>query len=234
MLGMEYCRAMLYSRDHELQINDKALFAKICNADCTFDTLEPFVVAINSSEIYMADSIDLYYNINKILKVIEKYQSGQVDKKFLSYWVSAYQWILRESFDPMYQSDLISDHDDRITLKEYLFNILSDMLDSLKFFDKDEVAEYFDFEKFKSDLKCLDTVIKDEMRGRIKAVFAPHGDYHSEVALLVSNDTDKYFVKMFGYLNFEDFKIEFRKVSYATLSNSEKRLRKQGYKDLAE
>ena len=157
-----------------------------------------------------------------------------MDKKFLSYWVSAYQWILSESFDPMYQSDLISDHDDRITLKHYLFNILSDMLDSLKFFDKDEVAEYFDFEKFKSDLKCLDTVIKDEKRGRIKVVFAPHKSYYSEVVLLAINDKDKYFVKMFGYLNFDDFKIEFKRVTYATLCNSEKQLRKQGYKDLYE
>lgn len=105
---------------------EKKLFEKICEAKCSIKELEDFVRNIDEKDFDLDNPFEKYYDLDRIIAVIEKYQNGLINAKYLANWMNAYNWIMMGGFK-------IDDDDNHINLKELLIWLICDWLDSLSF-----------------------------------------------------------------------------------------------------
>lgn len=218
------------SEYRDLDFNDERILSKICNMDCSFETLEAFVIAV-SNKIDKYNDFDKYYDVNKIITVIEKYQNGQIDEKYLAYWTNAYNWILQDSF--VTEDDKMGFvYVKTISLKEFIWWILSEILDSISFYDED-ISEYYNFNDIKKEIKQLDKLIKDNEKGQCKASFAIlNSEDNNKIVVLIINEVEEYYAKLYGYLDYNNLFTEFNKITHSAFFCKVSRLKKKGYKEL--
>ena len=57
---------------------NKELFEKICSVSCSFEELESFVSGIDKREFDLDSPFEKYYNVDKIISAIGKYQSKEI------------------------------------------------------------------------------------------------------------------------------------------------------------
>lgn len=200
---------------------NRHLFAKICDVSCSFNELEEFVIDIDKKEFDLQNPFEKYYSVDKIILAIEKYQANEIDAKFLAYWMNAYNWIIMGGFK-------IEKKDESISLKEFLIWTISDWLDSLSFFNVDN--DWYNLEDYKNAYKVFDLVLQDI--NHCKAVFADYGDNEGDAVVLIRNDNSKYYIKVYGELDYNNEMISFEKVEYAYLDNQAKQLLNLGYQEL--
>ncbi len=207
---------------------DKALFKKICDVSCEWGELEKFVTNIDKKEFDLDNAFKKYYNVEKIVCAIEKYQAKKIDAKFLAYWSTAYNWIIMSGFS-------IDNGDKSVSLKELMIYEISDWIDGLSFFDDSE--DLYNLEEFKTTFKVLDSVLQDI--DNCKAIFAIDEDedddydyYVHDVEILIKNDDAKYFIKVYSDCIYPDDNVLFPQVSLKELDNQATKLLKQGYREL--
>ena len=210
---------------------NKDLFDKICNVNCSFEELEQFVVEMHKKEFDLDNPFEKYYSVDRVISAIEKYQSKQVGAKYLAYWMSAYDWIIMGGFKIGYAENGIS-------LKEFVIWEIADWLDGLSFFEDSD--DWFDLEKYKTVFKVLSRVFEDI--DDCEAVFAQTGsdgeEYDEEdddddcVVVLAVNNVQKYYIKIYGQLNFTDIKTNFSQIDFAELNRKAENLQKNGHTEL--
>ena len=173
---------------------DKELFGKIISASCTFEELEAFVINIDKKEFDIDNAFEKYYDAERILYAIRRYEKKEISDKYLAHWMNAYNWIIMAGFRTQQENK-------EIVFKDWLVWEISDWLDSLSFFDDSE--DYITLEDYKNSFLIMDKIYKsiDEW----KCVFAhtdEFGDNEDDVVLLAVNNKTKEFVKIYGNLDY--------------------------------
>lgn len=199
---------------------NKELFDKICRVECTFAELKKFVCA-NEEREYDLDNPLKYFKAEIAIAAIEKYQAGEIDDQYLSYWSNAYMKIIMAGYN-LYVKD-------GINLKTVLMEEITDLLDSLTFFTDSE-AEYYDFESFKQSFVRLDRIVSD--MDDCSAVFAYSNQQQNSAVILITNDTARYFFKTALLIYDDDWFFKFEQVDLKVLNARQKQLRNEGYINL--
>ena len=132
---------------------DKELFGKIISVSCTFEELEAFVINIDKKEFDLENAFEKYYDAERILYAIRRYEKKEISDKYLAHWMNAYNWIIMAGFRTQQENK-------EIVFKDWLVWEISDWLDSLSFFDDSE--DYITLEDYKNWLCHNKWLIFDE------------------------------------------------------------------------
>ena len=203
---------------------DKELFNKIINVSCTFEELEAFVIDIVKKEFDLENAFDKYYSVETILKAIRRYENKEIDDRYLSYWMNAYDWIIMAGFK-------MESENKEIYFKDWLVWEISNLLDSLSFFDNTE--DWYNLEDYTTCFKILDKIYKN--LNDWKCLFAhtdEWGDNEDDVVLLITNHKTKEFVKTYGNLDYLNEDVRIQKIELAELERQIENLNAQGFKKL--
>ena len=79
----------------------KELLKKICDISCSSNELDEFVSQINKNEYDSDNPFEKYYDVDRLIVAIDKYNSKEIDAKFLAHWMNAYNWIVMGGFKRM-------------------------------------------------------------------------------------------------------------------------------------
>lgn len=209
---------------------NKQLFEKICNVTCSFEELESFVIKIDKKEFDLEQPFEKYYDLDKILLAIKRYEDKEISDRYLAYWMNAYDWIVSGGFKVESKENVIS-------FKKWLQWEISEWLDSLSFFDDSE--DFYNLDKYKNVFTVLDKVYRtcDEW----EIVFAHTEEFYDaevdeeglkDVVVLASNSKMKEFVKIYGELDYYTYKVQFARVELDALEKEVSRLKEEGYEEL--
>ena len=200
---------------------NKALFEKICNVSCSPEELNGFITGIDTKEFDSDKPFEKYYRVGTLLSAIEKYQAKEIDADFLACWMVAYNWIIMGGFR-------IEESNKNFSLREFLIWELSDWIDGLSFFEDED--DWYDLNEYKTTFKVLDCVLRDI--DKCKAVFAQHGYKDDDVVVLITNEGSKYFIKVYGELDFNNLNIGFEKIEFSDLQQKAQSLLDSNYTEL--
>lgn len=203
---------------------NKKLFEKICSVTCSFEELESFVSPTDKNEFDLEKPFEKYYRLERIFFAIRRYQSKQINDRFLAYWMCAYNWIIMARFK-------IDPNDNSITFKEWLEWEMSDWLDSLSFFDDSD--DWYNLEEYKNTFAILDKIYRNSNDwDRVFAHTDEWGDNDDDVVVLAYHKKNKEFVKMYAQLDYCHLNVKFQRVELDELENRMEKLRKIGYQEL--
>lgn len=203
---------------------NKDLYNKIINANCSFEELESFVSGIDKKEFDLDNAIEKYYDVEKILYAINRYENKEVDDKYLAYWMNAYNWIIMAGFK-------IESKNNEISFLDWVVWEISDWLDSLSFFDDSD--DWFNLDDYKNSFKIIDGIYKNI--NEWDCVFAhtdEWGGNDDDVVLLVVNDKTKELVKIYASLDYLNEKVDFPRIEEDELEKKIKQLKKVGYQEI--
>ena len=202
---------------------NKKLFEKICNLTCSFEELRSFVIKIDKKKFDLDNPFEKYFDVQKILFAIKRYENKEIDDRYLSYWMSAYNWIIMGGFK--------IDTDNTITFKEWLEWEICDWLDSLSFFD--DFDDWYNLEDYKKSFAVLDKIYQNYNDwDRVFAHTDEWGDNDDDVVVLAYHKTGKEFVKIYGELDYLSLDVKFPRVELDKLEKEIERLKSNGYKEL--
>jgi len=213
-----------YKNERGLFMYNKDLYNKIINASCSFEELEFFVSDIDKKELDLDNAFEKYYDVNKILYVINRYENKEVGDKYLTYWMNAYNWIIMAGFK-------IESKNNEISFRDWVVWKISDWLDGLSFFDDSD--DWVSLEDYKSSFKVIDGIYKNI--NEWDCVFAhtdERGGYDDAVVFLVVNDKTKELVKIYGNLDYLNAKVDFSRIEEDELEEKIEQLKKVGYQEL--
>lgn len=77
---------------------NKEFFEKVVNVDCSFKELKTFCANIDKEKYDTDNAFEKYYNVESILKAINRYKNGEVSDIYLACWANAYGWIIMAGF----------------------------------------------------------------------------------------------------------------------------------------
>ena len=203
---------------------NKELFDKIINATCMFEELEAFVIDIDKKKFDLDKAFEKYYNLERILYAIRRYENNEIDDRYLSYWMNAYNWIIMAGFKIESENNEISFHD-------WVVWEISDWLDSLSFFDDSD--DWFNLEDYKNSFIIIDKIYKNI--NDWKCFFAhtdEWGDNEDDEVLLAINHNTKEFVKMYGNLDYLNEVVNIDRIELEEVEKEIERLIKQGFVEL--
>ena len=203
---------------------NKDLYNEIINASCSFEELEFFVSDIDKKEFDLNNAFEKYYDVEKILYAINRYENKEVDDKYLAYWMNAYNWIIMAGFK-------IESKNNEIAFLDWVMWEISDWLDSLSFFDDSD--DWFNLDDYKNSFKIIDGIYKNI--NEWDCVFAhtdEWGGNDDDVVLLVVKDKTKELVKIYASLDYLNEKVDFPRIEEDELEKKIKQLKKVGYQEL--
>lgn len=205
---------------------DKELIERICNLTCSKEDVCRDQTTINYDSEY---PFRKYYDVNIIIKAINKYISKEWDDQTLAGWCCIYNWILSGGFSNDVKEDLNP-------LEQYLFDDLSWELDGLSFFDEETY-----FEESKDEIYEIIESFKNwdhiwQTRDSWKGVYAPIGVFdltNGNQYVLLVNETLKEYMILFseGHLsnNYKHQNDYLRYTSRNKFVKLEKYLKNNGY-----
>ena len=203
---------------------NKELFDKIINVTCTFKELETFVIDIDEKEFDLENAFEKYYNVEIILNAICRYENKEIDDKYLSYWMNAYNWIIMAGFK-------IESKSKEIAFQDWVVWEISDWLDSLSFFDDSD--DWFNLEDYKNSFVIIDKIYKNINDWKCLFVHTDKcGDNEDDVFFLVVNYKTKEFVKMYGDLDYLNEVVKIDRIEFEEVKKEIARLKKQGFTEL--
>ena len=203
---------------------NKDLYNKIINASCSFEELELFISDIDKKEFDLDNAFEKYYDVEKILYAINRYENKEVDDKYLAYWMNAYNWIIMAGFK-------IESKNNEISFLDWVVWEISDWLDSLSFFDDSD--DWFNLDDYKNSFKIIDGICKNI--NEWDCVFAhtdEWGGNDDDVVLLVVNDKTKELVKIYASLDYLNERVDFPRIEEDEFEKKIKQLKKVGYQEL--
>ena len=203
---------------------DKDLYNKILSVSCSFEELENFVIDINKKEFDLDNAFEKYYDVEKILYAIRRYEIGEVSDKYLAYWTNAYNWIIMAGFK-------LKKEETEITFQEFLEDLITDWLDSLSFFDDSD--DWYNLDDYKNTYIALDKVYKNiNDWERIFAHTDEFGDNDDDVVVLAYNNKTKEFVKLYHELDYLNYKVNIERVELDRLKKEIRQLKKRGFEEM--
>ena len=203
---------------------NKDLYNKIINASCSFEELELFISDIGKKEFDLDNAFEKYYDVEKILYAINRYENKEVDDKYLAYWMNAYNWIIMAGFK-------IESKNNEISFLDWVVWEISDWLDSLSFFDDSD--DWFNLDDYKNSFKIIDGIYKNI--NEWDCVFAhtdEWGGNDDDVVLLVVNDKTKELVKIYASSDYLNERVDFPRIEEDEFEKKIKQLKKVGYQEL--
>ena len=203
---------------------NKDLYNKIINASCSFEELELFISDIDKKEFDLDNAFEKYYDLERIIYAINRYENKEVDDKYLAYWMNAYNWIIMAGFK-------IESKNNEISFLDWVVWEISDWLDSLSFFDDSD--DWFNLGDYKNSFRIIDEIYKNI--NDWKCVFAhtdEWGDNDEDVVLLVVNDKTKELVKIYASLDYLNERVDFPRIEEDEFEKKIKQLKKVGYQEL--
>ena len=135
---------------------NKELLTKVFDVSCSLEELREVVSMGNSHELAIDDAFDGLYSLERILKAIKRYEDKEVDDKYLACWANAYDWICLAGFKYKDFSN--------VSIEEVLIYKITNLLDSLSFFDDEE--GYYDLDMYKTEFTTLDYLYKSRAEWR--------------------------------------------------------------------
>ena len=205
-------------------MHNKELYGKIINVSCSFEELESFVSDISKKEFDIDNSFEKYYDLERILFAISRYEKKEINDKYLAYWMCAYNWIIMAGFRA-------GNENVGITFQEWVLWEISDWLDSLSFFDDSD--DWFNLDDYKNSFRIIDEIYKN--LNDWECIFAhtdEWGDNDDDVVLLTINNKAKKFVKIYASLDYLNEKVDFPRIEEDELGKKIKQLKKVGYREL--
>ena len=205
-------------------MHNKELYGKIINVSCSFEELESFVSDISKKEFDIDNSFEKYYDLERILFAISRYEKKEINDKYLAYWMCAYNWIIMAGFRA-------GNENVGITFQEWVLWEISDWLDSLSFFDDSD--DWFNLDDYKNSFRIIDEIYKN--LNDWECIFAhtdEWGDNDDDVVLLTINNKAKKFVKIYASLDYHNEKVDFPRIEEDELGKKIKQLKKVGYREL--
>ena len=203
---------------------NKDLYNKIIHVSCSFEELETFVSGIDKKEFDLDNAFEKYYDLERIIYAINRYENKEVDDKYLAYWMNAYNWIIMAGFK-------IESKNNEISFRDWVVWEISDWLDSLSFFDDSD--DWFNLGDYKNSFRIIDEIYKNI--NDWKCVFAhtdEWGDNDEDVVLLVVNDKTKELVKIYASLDYLNERVDFPRIEEDEFEKKIKQLKKVGYQEL--
>ncbi len=196
------------------------LFEKICSVNCTIEELEPFLIKIDEKEFDLDNAFEKYYQVKNILKAIKRYDNNEVDAEYLACWANAYNWIINAGFKVRY---------DTVSVKDIVEWDISEWLDSLSFFDGDEISLSIDY---KTKFKRLDYLYQTIDAWDCVFVREEIDDEAFDATMLFVNHKTKEFIVIDGYYVNYDIKMDIKEVNKKELNKMVMRFRMRGYHNL--
>ena len=203
---------------------NKELYGKIINVSCSFEELESFVSDISKKEFDIDNAFEKYYDLERILFAISRYENKEINDKYLAYWMSAYNWIIMAGFKA-------GNENVGITFQDWVLWEISDWLDSLSFFDDSD--DWFNLDDYKNSFRIIDEIYKN--LNDWECIFAhtdEWGDNDDDVVLLTINNKAKKFVKIYASLDYLNEKVDFPRIEEDELGKKIKQLKKFGYQEV--
>lgn len=203
---------------------NKELYIKIIDVSCTFEELETFVTDIDKKEFDVDNAFEKYYNLQRILYAIKRYEDREIDDRYLAYWMTAYCWIIMGGFKTEYKNK-------EITFQDWIEWEIADWLDSLSLFDDSD--DWYNLDEYKNSFTTIDKIYRTI--NDWKCVFEHTdgwGDNEDDVVFLVCNYKTKEFVKMYGELDYLKEKVKIDKIELDELEKQIEQLKKEGFQEL--
>ena len=203
---------------------NKELFKKIVNVSCSAEELEAFTTEIDKKEFDTDNAFEKYYDSEKILFAISRYENKEIDDLYLANWMAAYMWIIMGGYKTV-------DNNSSITFEQWIKWEICDYLDSLSFFDDSE--EWYKLDNYKNSFRVLDMIYRNSNDwDKIFAHTDELGDNEGDVVMLISNAKTKEFVKIYGELDYLNEEVDFSQTEPDELEKAIKRLKENGYREL--
>lgn len=196
---------------------DKEKYEKILSVTCSREELTEFTRDLDKAELDTDGAFKKYYSVDRIIAAIDRYLGGEIDANYLSHWATAYNWII--------MSDFTDDGGQSVSLEFFIIWDISDILDSLSFFDGDE--GYWNMDSYKRRFKVLDVLLRDI--DRCSAVLSFATEERIDETVLVSDEAVKGFTVIYGDADLSDDKIDIPVVPISKLKNKMRYLKKCGY-----
>ena len=203
---------------------NKEVFDKIINATCTFEELEAFVTDIDKKEFDLDKSFEKYYNVERILYVINLYENKEIDDEYLSCWMNAYNWIIMAGFK-------IESENNEFSFRDWVVWEISNWLDGLTFFDDSENG--FNSENYKNSFIIIDKIYKNLNDWTCLLAHTDKWEGIEDVVVLLTiNYKTKEFVKIYGDLGYLNEDVEIEKMELVDLKKKIEQLKSQGFEEL--
>ena len=133
---------------------DTSWYKGILNITVSQEELENICAQLDEKEYDIDNSFEKYYDLNLILKAIEKCENKEISGVYLANWCNVYNWIITAKMSVNLEIECKSTQEG---FKECVQNEISQLLDSLSFFDDDkESKKYYNLKKFKNWFKLYD------------------------------------------------------------------------------
>lgn len=211
---------------------DKILFEKICNVQCTWDELKNFNSKINEKEFDVDNSFEKYYSFNSIMRCIQLYKDKQITDKYLALWCNAYNWIIMGGF-----KDKANEENEKIDVTEIIVWDIVDWIDSLSFFD-DEDVDFYDLDVYVKNLRILDSLYKNHKKWEVFYSFGTdvydNDEPVNNISVLFVFKTKKvYYAFDSDACNFEQYVLDERLIKTLNTEALIKDLKAKGYRELS-
>ena len=187
----------------------KGLIEKVIGAECLEEEMSQVLNFLQNRKNYeglefLKNSFEKYYNLARIINTIRKYENKEIDDRYLAYWMCIYNWIIMAD-------EWANVPIEEITFKTWVVWEISGWLDSLSFFDDSD--DFYNLEEYKKTFEVLDKIYNNlEDWNRVFAHTDEWGDNDDDVAVLVSNDKTKEFVRIGSQLDYLNNKVAFERV----------------------
>lgn len=200
---------------------NKEFFEKVVNVDCSFKELKSFCANIDKEKYDTDNAFEKYYNVESILKAINRYKNGEVSDIYLACWANAYDWIIMAGFKSVKNSA-------GITFREWLEWEISDFLDSLSFFDAS--YSWYDADDYEKGFKRIDAIYKnsDDWNCFFSPAAVTHG--YDDVDMLLVNRKTKKFIKTCSESDCVDGKGDMKKLKSDEMKKEIAKLKAAGYR----
>ena len=207
----------------------KELIEKVVCAECLKEEMSQVLNCLQNRKNYeglefLKNSFEKYYNLARIINAIRKYENKEIDDRYLAKWMCVYNWIIMAD-------EWANVPIEEITFKTWVVWEISGWLDSLSFFDDSD--DFYNLEDYKKTFEVMDKIYNNlEDWKRVFAHTDEWGDNDDDVAVLVSNDKTKEFVRIGSQLDYLNNKVAFERVELDELKRRVNALKKLGYKEL--
>lgn len=161
----------------------KELIEKACNLTCSKDDM---VIDQSEMQFDIDHPFKKYYDVNIIVKAIQKYECGEWDDVTLAYWANFYNWVICGGFD----DNVVEELDE---FENLIKEIISWDLDGLSFFDEDEDDM---LSRFVEGCIDLDFILKTKDEWKYYCAYIGKNDKHNHdpYVLLVNEKEKKYMI----------------------------------------
>lgn len=204
---------------------DEKMIERICNVECTEDEISNYYFKKKKATFCPKGGFDKYYDLNKILLAIEKFQSQQVDEFYMSAWADVYHRIIEDGA----RWNCCGDD---VTLEIYLKRrIVGSLVALWDYFDVYGWRDPSHVELYKNEFVFLDKLLRDVSDCDISYAISNLDRYNPQI--LIVNNKERYcFDEEYPFPYDKGEILPFKKIKTGCFRKTIRQLRNKGYVSL--